>query len=126
MIAVRLLALCAVVLPLKAISAPQPEQDLSPPSRETMSAWAPSTYPALAGAESVPKNLYVGFVVNEQFQVLHHSAILRPGPRPMLQDIAAMFPSISVAGSPMGGIAEVPSLSGGASYHVIWVMVPSR
>jgi len=119
---IRVAALIASLAPFAALSVP-PEP--APPDQRVIASWAKAAFPALSSAQSVPENLYVGFVVNEQLQVLHHAVILRPGPRPMLQDVAATYPGVSVAGSPMGGIAEVPSASGNPKYRVIWVMVPS-
>ena len=121
---VRPLIVCSLLLPLAVLAVPPLPDEPSVPSVAVMGSWVQSTFPALVSSASVPENLYLGYVVNEQFEVLQHSAILRPGPRPMTQDVAAMFPSFSFATSAMGGIAQVSSTSGNR-VGVIWVMVRS-
>ncbi len=122
---VRQFVLCLLLAPLGAVAQSSDQQELAIPSHAVVAAWVKQSFPAIAFSNAVPSNLYLGYVINEQLQVLQHSAILRPGLRPISEDIALMFPSVSTARSPMAGVAEFP-LASGQRVGVIWVVVPSK
>ncbi len=96
------------------------------PSQAEVSGWVESAYPALTRTTALPEQFHFGFVVTPDHKVLAHSAIIRPGKRPISEDLKEMFPSLSLAGSPMGGISQLASGSGNSSYGVVWVMVPAE
>jgi len=110
------------LLPLASLG--QTLEQLPMPEQSTLVGWVEQSFPALSSSRHIPRNLFLGYVVNEQFQVLQYSAVLRPGLRPISQDIALMFPSVATVGSPMAGVAEV-ALSSGQRVGVIWVVMTS-
>ena len=73
---VRQFLLCLLLAPFAAIGQSLDQQELAIPSQRVFASWVEHSFPALALAKRVPENLYLGYVVNEQFQVLQYSAYI--------------------------------------------------
>ena len=94
------------------------------PSESEVQGWVHSSYPALLEA-SMPEGLVLGFLVTPEFKLLRHSAAVGRTSGPTNQDLARMFPAVSLEHPPMSGANCYPASNGKRGYCVYWAVAPA-